>query len=98
MGSALEVLQFCMGQQVELRKQKREEMLSKRKFTSTDVTNIGSLPESEDDEDSTDECNNYQVFYSQLQQELPSMIEKINSGDLQNQLDASIEFRQILFI
>ncbi|AWU77285.1 importin subunit alpha [Pichia kudriavzevii] len=83
-------------QQVELRKQKREEMLSKRRnFTGNE--HISGLPES-DDEDaaSTDEYNNDQMFYTQLQQELPLMIQKINSGNLEDQLEASIKFRQIL--
>jgi importin subunit alpha-1 len=85
-------------QQVELRKQKREDMLSKRRnFNTVDGTTISGLPESDDEDgNSTDDYNNDQMFYTQLQQELPGMIEKINSGDLESQLEATIKFRQIL--
>lgn len=85
-------------QQVELRKQKREEMLSKRRnFTPSDGSNMNALPDSDDDDgNSTDENYNDHLFYTQLQQELPTMIEKINSGNLDNQLQATIKFRQIL--
>ncbi|CAB4253882.1 similar to Saccharomyces cerevisiae YNL189W SRP1 Karyopherin alpha homolog [Maudiozyma barnettii] len=76
-------------QQVELRKAKRDEVLAKRR-------NFVPPTEGEDSEDEEDNQNADQQFYNQLQQELPQMIQQIQSNDLQEQLSATIKFRQIL--
>lgn len=77
-------------QQVELRKAKRDEVLAKRRnFT---VPADGADSEDEDDDNSTAD----QQFYGQLQQELPQMVQQINSNDMQEQLAATVKFRQIL--
>ncbi|WEJ94849.1 Importin subunit alpha-1 [Yamadazyma tenuis] len=78
--------------QVDLRKQKREEVLSKRRnFTNADTNDS----EDEDEyglEGNTDESK----FYSNLLQELPRMVELIKSPDFDDQLNATVKFRQIL--
>ena len=76
-------------QQVELRKAKRDEVLAKRRNFVPPTTG----DDSEDEEDNLDAD---QQFYTQLQQELPQMIKQIQSNDMQEQLSATIKFRQIL--
>ena len=75
-------------QQVELRKAKRDEALAKRRnFVA---------PAGDDSEDEDEALNADQQFYNQLQQELPQMVQQIQSSDFQEQLAATIKFRQIL--
>ncbi|ODV76733.1 importin alpha subunit [Suhomyces tanzawaensis NRRL Y-17324] len=77
--------------QVDLRKQKREEVLSKRR-NFTDNAN-----DSEDEDDEFGQQNNDESqFYSKLQQDLPKMIEQIQQNDFDSQLNATVKFRQIL--
>lgn len=77
-------------QQVELRKVKRDEALAKRRnFTTT----AGNDSDEDNDEDEDDQDSS---FYRQLQQELPGMLEQINSNDLQQQLAVTVKFRQVL--
>lgn len=84
--------------QVDLRKQKREEVLAKRR-------NFISHGQGNDSEDEDDYIGSGSVssgkgdelsFYMQLEQDLPKMIELIRSNDLNQQLDATIKFRQVL--
>ncbi|SCU93132.1 LAFA_0F14862g1_1 [Lachancea sp. 'fantastica'] len=77
-------------QQVELRKAKRDEALAKRRNFNAPAGGA----ESEDEDEATSSAD--QQFYTQLQQELPQMIQQINSADLQEQLNATVKFRQIL--
>lgn len=80
--------------QVDLRKQKREEALSKRRnFNAAEA----SVNDSEDEDDygmrgGTDENQ----FYNRLQLELPRMMEMIQTADFDSQLNATVKFRQIL--
>lgn len=76
-------------QQVELRKAKRDEVLAKRR-------NFVPPTAGDDSEDEEDNLDADQQFYTQLQQELPQMIKQIQSNDMQEQLSATIKFRQIL--
>lgn len=77
-------------QQVELRKAKRDEALAKRRnFVPTT-----SGADSEDEDEDT--VNADQIFYNQLQQELPAMVQQVQSSDFQEQLAATVKFRQIL--
>ncbi|ODV66787.1 hypothetical protein HYPBUDRAFT_152860 [Hyphopichia burtonii NRRL Y-1933] len=87
--------------QVDLRKQKREEVLSKRR----NFVNDGSAGGGNDSEDEdafnaggfmADGNSDEIQFYSKLQQDLPRMIEQIQQGDFENQLAATVKFRQIL--
>ncbi|KAH3901488.1 probable Importin subunit alpha [Saccharomycodes ludwigii] len=85
-------------QQVELRKAKRDEVLAKRRNF---VSNGGSTSDNElDDENNLNNLNGNDEsdsqFLKQLQQELPSMIQQIQSSNLQEQLAATVKFRQIL--
>ncbi|CAK7916901.1 importin subunit alpha [[Candida] anglica] len=84
--------------QVDLRKQKREEVLAKRR-------NFAAAPAGNDSEDEDDlslgvdsESNNIEEnqFYNDLQQELPRMMEMIQAPDFDTQLSATVKFRQIL--
>lgn len=77
--------------QVDLRKQKREEVLAKRR----NYVNQGNDSEDEDDF-SASGTKDESSFALQLQQDLPKMIESIRSNDITQQLDATIKFRQIL--
>ena len=77
-------------QQVELRKAKRDEALAKRR-------NFNTVPDgfdSEDEDESTQSQD--QQFYNQLQTDLPIMVQQIQSTDFQEQLAATVKFRQIL--
>jgi importin subunit alpha-1 len=93
--------------QVDLRKQKREEVLSKRR----NLVSKGNDSEDEDEQlgsgaglgaglnsasgtllNATDENQ----FYNDLQQELPRMMEMIQAPDFDLQLAATVKFRQIL--
>ncbi|CAL9738543.1 importin subunit alpha [Monosporozyma servazzii] len=77
-------------QQVELRKAKRDEALAKRR-------NFNTVPDGVDseDEDETTQSQDQQ-FYTQLQTDLPIMVQQIQSTDFQEQLAATVKFRQIL--
>jgi HEAT repeat protein len=77
--------------QVDLRKQKREDVLSKRR----NYHNEGNDSEDEDNFSSgikSDESN----FYMNLQLDLPKMIEAIQSSNFDERMDATVKFRQIL--
>lgn len=82
--------------QVDLRKQKREEVLAKRRNYADGAT----VNDSEDDDDvddfgllaATDEL----LFYGKLAQDLPKMMEMIQLADFDNQLSATVKFRQVL--
>ncbi|CCC71063.1 hypothetical protein NCAS_0G01760 [Naumovozyma castellii] len=77
-------------QQVELRKAKRDEALAKRRNFAAPTAD----DDSEDEDDTT--LAGQQQFIQQLQQELPQMVQQIQSNDLQEQLNATVKFRQIL--
>ncbi|CCF56196.1 hypothetical protein KAFR_0A07620 [Kazachstania africana CBS 2517] len=79
------------NQQVELRKAKREEALAKRRNFVPPASGA-----TESDSEDEDAINADQQFYNQLQQELPAMIQQIQSNDFQEQLAATVKFRQIL--
>ncbi|SGZ54621.1 CIC11C00000005433 [Sungouiella intermedia] len=83
--------------QVDLRKQKREEVLAKRR----NYVDNGALANDSEEEDdainfdltaSQDEL----LFYGKLQQDLPKMMEMIQLSDFENQLAATVKFRQVL--
>lgn len=77
--------------QVDLRKQKREEVLAKRR----NYVNQGN--ESEDEEEYNPNANNDEnQFYNKLKQDLPKMLEMIQAPDFDSQLAATVKFRQIL--
>lgn len=78
--------------QVDLRKQKREEVLAKRRNFHHDAN------DSEDEEDFNLNINNHDEnqFYNNLKQDLPKMIEMIQAPDFESQLAATVKFRQIL--
>lgn len=81
-------------QQIELRKAKRDEALAKRRnFVPPAGANGTTLDSDSEDEDT---MNADQEFYNQLQNELPLMIQQIQSNDFQQQLAATVKFRQIL--
>lgn len=77
--------------QVDLRKQKREEVLSKRRnFTNQDQ-------DSEDEDDFAGHINAEESqFLTSFMAELPKMVELIQSPDFDHQLNATVKFRQIL--
>lgn len=78
-------------QQVELRKAKRDETLAKRRnFDPSTITGADS-----DDEDEAHVAAD-KAFYDQLRVELPAMVQQIQSTDIQEQLSATVKFRQIL--
>ncbi|KAK6458716.1 importin alpha subunit [Scheffersomyces xylosifermentans] len=80
--------------QVDLRKQKREEVLSKRRNFHNEVA---PAADSEDEEEYNQQASNDEnQFYSKLQQDLPKMVEMIQAPDFDNQLAATVKFRQIL--
>lgn len=83
--------------QVDLRKQKREEVLAKRRNY---VDNGALANDSEDDDDVEDytlsTASDESLFYGKLQQDLPRMMEMIQLPDFENQLNATVKFRQVL--
>lgn len=79
--------------QVDLRKQKREEVLSKRRNFNSEAAGNDSEDE---DEFNTNSNSDENQFYNKLQQELPKMMEMIQASDFDNQLAATVKFRQIL--
>ncbi|EDO16955.1 hypothetical protein Kpol_1041p13 [Vanderwaltozyma polyspora DSM 70294] len=79
-------------QQVELRKAKRDEALAKRRNFAAPVN--GPMADSDDEDDEGSVAD--KQFYEQLQLELPAMIQQIHSNDMQEQLAATVKFRQIL--
>lgn len=76
------------NQSVELRKAKRDETLAKRR-------NFNITTEDSDDEDSG-KIDDDSSFLTHLQQELPRMMEQIQSSNFDLQLAATVKFRQIL--
>lgn len=76
--------------QVDIRKQKKEEALSKRRVLQNESIEL------EDEYDHKSQTNEETLFYIKLQQELPKMIEMILSSDFDSQLNAIVKFRQIL--
>lgn len=83
--------------QVDLRKQKREEVLAKRR-NYVESNNIANDSEEEDAGDDFSLSGNSEesLFYGKLQQELPKMMEMIQSPDFDDQLAATVKFRQVL--
>lgn len=77
-------------QQVELRKAKRDEALAKRRNFNAATSGV----DSEDEDESAQSAD--QQFYNELQKDLPTMIQQIHSSDFQEQLAATVRFRQIL--
>ena len=82
--------------QVDLRKQKREEVLAKRR----NYVDNGLLANDSEDEDALDEFGAASpeelLFYGKLQQDLPKMMEMIQLPDFDNRLNATVKFRQVL--
>ncbi|KAG9676852.1 ARM repeat-containing protein, partial [Aureobasidium melanogenum] len=77
-------------QQVEIRKQKREENLAKRRGITRGETlgaSLGAAPDS-DDESTTIE--------SQLNEELPQMVQGVFSDKIEDQIAATTKFRKLL--
>lgn len=72
-------------QQVEIRKQKREENLSKRR----NMDNIGQSPEDE-------EAQDIEALESQLNIELPQMVQGVFSENVDDQVQATTKFRKLL--
>lgn len=72
-------------QQVEIRKQKREENLTKRR-------NMSTLNASDDEDDEKDIGN----LESQLNVELPQMIQGVFSDNVDDQVSATTKFRKLL--
>ncbi|GME86482.1 unnamed protein product [[Candida] boidinii] len=84
-------------QQVELRKQKREELLTKRRnFTDTSTNTESNTFNDSENEDEEEDANTESIFYNQLQEELPKMMNDVLSNDLERQIESTIKFRQIL--
>lgn len=81
---------------MDLRKQKREDVLAKRR----NYVDGASIANESEDEDGADEYamsnREEQSFYGRLQQELPRMMEMINLPDFDERLGATIKFRQVL--
>lgn len=76
------------NQSVELRKAKRDETLAKRRNFNIQAEDSDDEDDSKKDDDSS--------FMTQLQQELPRMMEQIQSDNFDLQLAATVKFRQIL--
>ncbi|KAI7883137.1 ARM repeat-containing protein [Lichtheimia hyalospora FSU 10163] len=70
---------------VELRKQKREENLSKRRNMT-----LGSAPMADSDDEST------HIDSPELHQLLMALVEAVNSGDVERQYEATTRFRKLL--
>lgn len=83
-------------QQIELRKQKRDETLSKRRFLND--PNMTSLLNNDDSDDEDDDNYNSNElnFMQSLELELPGLMDQINLTDFSSQLQATVRFRQIL--
>lgn len=82
--------------QVDLRKQKREEVLAKRRNY---VDNAANANDSEDEDVADDysmTTREEQSFYGKLEQDLPGMLEAIHSTDFETRLNATVKFRQVL--
>lgn len=81
--------------QVDLRKQKREDVLAKRR----NYNDTGAMAnDSEDEEEIGDLASGVREdsFFGKLQQDLPRMMEMIHLNNFENQLAATIKFRQVL--
>lgn len=83
--------------QVDLRKQKREEVLAKRR----NYVDNGLLANESEEEDDIDDfglsaSHEELLFYGKLQQDLPKMMEMIQLADFDNRLNATVKFRQVL--
>ncbi|BFZ55369.1 Importin subunit alpha-1 [Savitreella phatthalungensis] len=76
-------------QQVEIRKQKREENLTKRR-------NLANITTSDDDDDDNDNDNDLGQLENQLNDELPAMIQGVFSDDVNEQVQATTKFRKLL--
>lgn len=72
--------------QIEIRKAKRDENLTKRR----NLTNVTAFSDSESEDEAPLEVEN------QLNQSLPDMLDNINSEELDRQLDATTKFRKVL--
>lgn len=72
-------------QQVEIRKQKREENLTKRR-------NMANIAASDDEDEDTDIGNSEQ----QLNIELPKMVQGVFSDNVDHQVEATTKFRKLL--
>ncbi|GBL52147.1 Importin subunit alpha-1 [Candidozyma auris] len=81
--------------QVDLRKQKREDVLAKRR-NYVDMGSMANDSEEEDDVENLAPGIREDSFLGKLQSELPKMMEMIHSDSFENQLNATIRFRQIL--
>ncbi|ANB11341.1 karyopherin alpha [Sugiyamaella lignohabitans] len=75
--------------QIEIRKAKRDENLTKRR-------NLNAVQLSTSDSEDDDEADASQALEVQLSQELPVMIQNLYSEDLDLQLDATTKFRKLL--
>lgn len=83
--------------QVDLRKQKREDVLAKRR----NYLEGGVVQNDSEDEEDLDDFGllgaaDESLFYGKLQQDLPKMMELIQLADFDNQLAATVKFRQVL--
>lgn len=74
--------------QIEIRKQKRDENLTKRR----NVVGISNASDSEDDNDDHEQ----KLINQQLSLELPSLINDISSSDPDKQIEATRKFRKLL--
>lgn len=91
--------------QVDLRKQKRDEVLAKRRnFNTGAFEGNDSEGEDEIEEGMLDgsrgganaEQHDETQFYAKLTQDLPRLVEMIQSSNFDSQLQATVRFRQIL--
>lgn len=74
--------------QVEIRRQKREESMAKRR--NLNMHQISDAPDSEEEDEVGDALD------FQMTSELPQMVQGVNSGLLDQQLDATTKFRKLL--
>lgn len=83
--------------QVDLRKQKREEVLAKRRNYVDGASNANDSEDDDDTDDFAGSANREeQSFYGKLQLDMPRMLEMIHSPDFDNRLNATVKFRQVL--
>ncbi|VVT46564.1 uncharacterized protein SAPINGB_P001276 [Magnusiomyces paraingens] len=75
--------------QIEIRKQKRDENLTKRR----NMDAIASIIDSDDEQEQYDDIAQVQ---EQLAQDLPDMLAALNSNDVELQLEATKKFRKLL--